>query len=261
MRNNNTTHYQQNPLWQKLAELPLETGFVQRLARENEWGVLFTEQVIGEYRRFLYLTQVAEHAVTPSKAVDEAWHLHLLYTRSYWEVLCGEILGKPLHHEPGTGKPEDSVHFAAQYARTQESYQQVFGEEPPSRVWGTTKPQKAGSLGRKRARGWLATGLGSVALAGASGDPAAGILIIALIFGVIILVAILSANDKRRNGRRDSHGDSGGGSCGGFFIASSCGSGDSGGDAGGGDAGGGDGGGSSCGSSCGGGGCGGGGGD
>ncbi|WP_309714680.1 hypothetical protein [Armatimonas sp.] len=257
MRNNNN-HYQQNPLWQQLAALPLEEGFSKRLARENEWGVLFTEQVIGEYRRFLYLTQVAGHAVTPSKAVDEAWHLHLLYTRSYWEALCGDILSKPLHHEPGTGKPKDEVHFAGQYAKTQESYQRIFGEEPPSCVWGTKKPQKAVSLGRKRALGWLATGLGSVALAGASGNPAAGILILALIFGVIILVVILSASDKRRNTRRGTHGDSGG-SCGGLFIASSCSSSDSGdsggGDSGGGgDAGGGDGGGSSCGSSCGGGG-------
>lgn len=252
---NNTT-YQQDPLWQKLADFSLEDGFIKRLARENEWGVSFTEQVIGEYRRFLYLTQVAGHAVTPSKAVDEAWHLHLLYTHSYWEALCGEILGAPLHHEPGTGKPKDEAHFAAQYAKTRESYQRIFSEEPPSRVWGMKKPQKSVSLGRKRALGWLATALGSVALAGASGNPAVGILIIALILGVIILVAVFSS---RRSSHRDSGGSCSGGSCGGLFIASSCGSSDSG-DSGGGDSGGGDGG-SSCGSSCGGGGCGGGGGD
>ena len=239
---------QNKTLFDQLEAFTFPASFLPRLCRENSWSASHGKAVLAEYRRFLYLAATSPHPVTPSIAVDQAWHLHLIYTRSYWEVLCGEILGKPLHHEPGTGKPEDTVHFAAQYARTQESYRQVFGEEPPSRVWGTMKPQKAGSLGWKRALGWLATGLGSVALAGASGNPAAGIFILALIFGVIILVAILSANDKRRNGRSDSHGDSGGGSCGGLFIASSCGSGDSDGDAGGGD-----GSGSSCGSSCGGG--------
>ena len=70
LNNKTTTPYQEDPLWQKLAGFPLDEGFSKRLARENEWGVLFTAQVIGEYRRFLYLTEVAGHPVTPSKAID-----------------------------------------------------------------------------------------------------------------------------------------------------------------------------------------------
>jgi hypothetical protein len=49
-----------------------------------ESGVTYlTDRAIGEYRRFLYLTQIAAHDLTPSKAIDSIWHLHLLYTQSY----------------------------------------------------------------------------------------------------------------------------------------------------------------------------------
>ena len=249
MRNNTkTTHYLDDPLWQRLVALPLEDGFIKRLARENGWGVFFAEQVIGEYRKFLYLTQVAGHPVTPSKAVDEAWHLHLLYTHSYWDELCGEVLGKPLHHEPGTGQAGDTVHFAAQYECTRASYQRIFGQVPPTGIWG------AGSSKRRRTQGWVATGLGSAALVGASGGDIAVALACFGLVGVVIAAAARSSRPSNR-GQGTGSCDSGGSSCGGFFITSGCGTTDtSGSDAGGGDSGGGDGGGSSCGSSCGGGG-------
>jgi len=41
--------------------------------------------------------------VTPSDTVDQAWHLHLIYTGHYWEELCGKVLGLQLHHEPSAG--------------------------------------------------------------------------------------------------------------------------------------------------------------
>ncbi|MEK6230809.1 MAG: hypothetical protein N2A42_03075 [Luteolibacter sp.] len=33
-----------------------------------------------EYKRFVALAMLAGHPVTPSEEVDQAWHLHLVYT-------------------------------------------------------------------------------------------------------------------------------------------------------------------------------------
>ena len=109
--------------------------FSARLARENGWSRGFARRVIAEYKRFVWLAMRAGHPVTPSEEVDEAWHLHLCYTRSYWDRMCGEILGKPLHHGPTEGGKMEDEKFAGWYARTLESYRSHFGEEPPADIW------------------------------------------------------------------------------------------------------------------------------
>jgi len=96
-------------LWQKLESFPLDDPssglrFSDRLARENGWSAAHSSGVIAEYRKFLYLCATAGHPVTPSDAVDQAWHLHLCYTQSYWDDLCGDILRFPLHHGPTKGQ-------------------------------------------------------------------------------------------------------------------------------------------------------------
>ena len=79
-------------------EGPAALTFTKRLARENGWNVAFAERVIAEYKRFVYLALVAGHPVTPSDEVDQAWHLHMLYTRSYFDRFCGGVLGRQHAH-------------------------------------------------------------------------------------------------------------------------------------------------------------------
>ena len=67
--------------------------------------------------------------------MDQAWHLHLCYTRSYWDELCGEVLGAPLHHGPTRGGRDEGAKFEDWYERTLQSYQRIFGQEPPSDIW------------------------------------------------------------------------------------------------------------------------------
>src|SRR5690349_2852278 len=74
--------------------------FADRLAKENGWPAGYAARVVDEYRKFVFLAAAAGHPVSPSHDVDEAWHLHLVYTRSYWEELCGKVLHMKLHHEP-----------------------------------------------------------------------------------------------------------------------------------------------------------------
>ena len=75
-------------------------SFSQRLARENGWTHHFAKRVVEEYKRFMFLAVATGHPVTPSEQVDQAWHLHLVYTGSYWKDFCGNVLGQPVHHGP-----------------------------------------------------------------------------------------------------------------------------------------------------------------
>jgi uncharacterized protein (TIGR04222 family) len=108
--------------------------FAQRLAKENGWSAPFTQRAIEEYRRFAFLAVTAGHPVSPSDAVDQVWHLHLLYTRSYWRQFCGEALGRELHHEPSVGGAGERAKFEDWYEKTLASYRRFFGE-PPRDLW------------------------------------------------------------------------------------------------------------------------------
>lgn len=108
--------------------------FADRLARENQWSDMHAERVISEYKRFIFLAMVAGHPVTPSDEVDQVWHLHLLYTRSYWKRFCGEVLGRELHHDPTAGGRNERSKFEHWYDRTLESYSKIFGP-PPQDIW------------------------------------------------------------------------------------------------------------------------------
>jgi hypothetical protein len=203
-----------------------DVRFSQRLAKENGWSASFTHAALEEYRRFVYLSQVAGHPVTPSDAVDQAWHLHLLYTQSYWEDLCGEILGGPLHHGPTRGGAAEDRKHTDWYRMTLDSYREEFGSEPPSNIW----PQGCGKFGRKPEwqrvnvnRHWLLPKVSPVAvtamigvaiLAGCTGqgssDAIFGLVILSLILVFVVAYLVQKSSEansksKRSNTRRRSH--------------------------------------------------------
>ncbi len=132
-------------LWTDLARFDFDSlgateglpgsGFTSRLARENGWSRAHACSVIDEYRRFVFLSQVLDHRVTPSDQVDQAWHLHLTYTRSYWDDLCGRVLEQPFHHEPTRGGAVEGAKFEDWYTRTLQGYERWFGEKPPAEFW------------------------------------------------------------------------------------------------------------------------------
>lgn len=112
-----------------------ELTFARRLARESGWSQAYAERVVEEYRRFLFLACAAGHVVTPSEQVDKAWHLHLTYTRSYWDDLCRNVLCRPLHHNPTKGGNAEQEKFVDLYQQTLASYRKLFGQEPPRDIW------------------------------------------------------------------------------------------------------------------------------
>ena len=109
--------------------------FSDRLKRENGWSDIFTSRVIDEYKCFLYLACVAGNEVTPSEEVDQVWHLHLIYSHSYWFDLCGNVLRKSLHHGPTKGGISENSRYAENYSATLQLYQREFEATPPSDIW------------------------------------------------------------------------------------------------------------------------------
>lgn len=149
-------------LWKKLEAYELDAPdaslpFTSRLAREQGWTHAEAARAIGEYKRFLFLAAVAGHPVSPSEPVDHVWHLHLLYTRSYWKSLCQKVLGFELHHEPTQGGHNEREKFDDWYARTLESYRLHFNESPPPDLWPPPGAKKvsAGARWFDPARYWL----------------------------------------------------------------------------------------------------------
>jgi uncharacterized protein (TIGR04222 family) len=109
--------------------------FSKKLADQQKWPAEYTQRVIEEYRRFIFLCCISPKGASPSKAVDEAWHLHLTYTRSYWEAFCKNTLGKDIHHHPSNGGDKEDHKHSNWYNETLELYEEVFDEEPPADIW------------------------------------------------------------------------------------------------------------------------------
>lgn len=240
--------------------------FSARLARENGWTRAFAHRVIEEYRRFVYLAMTAGHPVTPSEQVDQAWHLHLTCTRSYWERLCGEVLGRPLHHEPTRGGAVEASKFSEWYARTLDSYGRAFGHAPPPDVWPPPAKRFAPAPRTRQvsdATHWIvrkprlrrgpltaAAGIGALLVTAACTASEAGTLLAVFVaLGVVAVMAISGRAEPESAAVRKQRADGGATDGGGWHGWGADNDGDGGGDCG---DGGGDGGGG-----CGGGGCGG----
>lgn len=126
-------------LWDRIAAHPFENpdiafDFVRRLARTMGWSLETARAGIEEYRRFCFLAATATELVTPSEEVDEIWHLHLTYSRDYWEVWCPTVLDRSLHHDPTAGGPVERSRFHVQYAETLARYETCFGP-PAAQFW------------------------------------------------------------------------------------------------------------------------------
>jgi uncharacterized protein (TIGR04222 family) len=111
-----------------------EFGFTRHLMKNHGWTLTYTQRAIAEYKKFVFLTVVANHQVVPSDQVDQVWHAHVLLTKSYWEEFCPKVLGKKLHHHPAQGGKTERAEFHHLYIQTIASYRHFFGS-PPIDIW------------------------------------------------------------------------------------------------------------------------------
>jgi hypothetical protein len=169
----------EHALLQRLTAFSFDEGtpalpFEARLARENGWTPGYARRAIEEYRRFMFLAAIAGHPVTPSDQVDQVWHLHLLYTRSYWDRFCKDVLQRRIDHHPTMGGREEGTKFLRWYDDTLASYRRHFGE-PPADIWSSAAVRFGDDLcyvrvnGRRnlimpKARLWLLAEIGTAAI-------------------------------------------------------------------------------------------------
>lgn len=232
----------QSELWSSLQAFEFdppgtELTFVQRLARECGWSRAHAEDVLAEYRRFLLLAASAGHPVTPSEEVDQAWHLHLAYSRSYWQDLCGRVLGRALHHGPTRGGHAEGAKFRDWYEQTLASYARTFGRTAPEHIWPAPEQRFAEATRFRRIdthASWilprrtvthaalaLTTLLAASCALDATREEGRGLLLSLMGVGVTALIAVLGSwlrtlprPRARRQGRRrpaqtDGHASTG----------------------------------------------------
>ena len=100
---------------------------------ERGWDGEMFDVAVNEYKRFLELKlKYPKKTFSPTKLMDEIWHLHILDTRTY-SAECDGIFGKFLHHNPSFGSwdsdfQSDRLNLSQQNLR--EYYPKLFGESP-----------------------------------------------------------------------------------------------------------------------------------
>ncbi|WP_294286967.1 hypothetical protein [uncultured Chryseobacterium sp.] len=216
-------------LWNRLQHFTLdhpeaEFPFSKKLAKEEKWTESFTQKAIEEYKKFVYLCCTLPNGASPSEVVDKVWHLHLMYTRNYWEEFCPDILQRKLHHHPSNGGKSETEKHSKWFRETLENYRKVFGELPPEEIWLRKKPDGFRTFFQKYIHLPVLLLLLSVISCSGNGNMAfAGFFFIFIIW---IIIKSVNGNNKGN--------DSGGSSC----FSGTCGGNDSSGS------------GHSCGSSC-----------
>jgi len=109
--------------------------FWHKLTKEYGWSLDYSKNAFYEYKRFIHLAKVYGCRVTPSIVVDKVWHMHMTFTKSYWNELCQDVLQMELHHAPSSlGKKAEREDNEC-YEKTKELYLAEFGEVPPSKFW------------------------------------------------------------------------------------------------------------------------------
>jgi hypothetical protein len=138
---------EQHDLYERIQAFAFDEGkpelpFSARLSKDNGWPKLYSLRVVEEYRKFAFLMAAADHMAVPSDQIDQAWHQHLQYTRS-WADFCRNAMRQTIDHEPTRGGCAETDRFKDLYERTLASYGRFFGE-PPEDIW----PRAALRFGR-----------------------------------------------------------------------------------------------------------------
>jgi hypothetical protein len=131
-------------LWDKIKKFELDDpdaalSFTKRLSRENGWTLEYSIRTVYEYKKFIFMLCISDHSLTPSDQVDQVWHLHLLYTHSYWIDLCQQTLGRQIHHGPTKGGKAEGDKYSQLYEKTLQLYKTLFEYSAPIDIWPSSE--------------------------------------------------------------------------------------------------------------------------
>ncbi len=213
-------------LWNKIKAFQFDDEavsfkFSNRVARENGWTKSYTFRVINEYKKFVFLCCISENGITPSDPVDQVWHLHLTFTKSYWTDFCKNTLQKEIHHNPTKGGMQEGVKFNDFYTNTKQIYISKFAEDPPVDMWQPNAIRFT-DINFQRinlAKYWLIKKptdivkkqmiiLGLIVI-GLTFIQATGKYLPITIFAVIIILLLVFEGKNKGKGKEDNNTDSG----------------------------------------------------
>lgn len=226
---------QNDALWKRLQKFSPDNSdvdypFSKKLEKEENWTEAFTRKAIDEYKKFVYLCCILPNGASPSTVVDKVWHMHLTYTRNYWEEFCPAVLQKKLHHNPSEGGINEQVKHRKWFDETLNYYQEIFGQEPPKDIWSEEREKLRQTQWLNRFK--VLSLLSVIFLVCSCSEAVQSFLSVFFIIpGFIILIYFLhkafgSKNDQHHSNKKDSGDNSSGAGCGGDSssgCSSSCG--------------------------------------
>lgn len=82
--------------------------------------------------QFLKVASVANAPVSPSKAIDSAWHAFILHTRDY-TAYCEEQFGRFIHHQPTSAEVSNQENYVLARTLAEELFGSLDEAVWPSR--------------------------------------------------------------------------------------------------------------------------------
>jgi hypothetical protein len=112
----------------------VDLALLRRKLREPDHGEPWPADLIDfcfrEYRRYLCLHMMFPNAsLSPTRAMDEIWHRHILDTRTY-AVDCDRLFGGYFHHDPYFGLRSEQEREPLRLAHDELAtlYERVYGD-------------------------------------------------------------------------------------------------------------------------------------
>jgi hypothetical protein len=106
-----------------------------RLRKKPPIPIEWIDDALLEVRRFLALQSLVNEPVPMCSAtIDEVWHVLIMFTHHY-AALCGQSLGRFVHHRPTAGhvlaSTDASAYAREIFAAFRERYESYFGPIHP----------------------------------------------------------------------------------------------------------------------------------
>ena len=103
--------------------------FFEKLLAEVK-NVNLARRAIREYKKFMYLAYISPDRVVPSYYIDKVWHIHLIFTKHYWDEFCPNVLGKRIHHTPSEDTKDYKNVDSYDLNKTENLYEREFDLPP-----------------------------------------------------------------------------------------------------------------------------------
>ena len=138
----------------EIDEYPVPYFMAERISKLYNFPIHFSEGLIIEAKRMLYLCVLSDDNVAPSDRVDIAWHEMILFTKFYKDYT--DHIGYFIHHIPnppsiGFEKKENYFmiliefylkkifHISSRgtdvYKKTKDNYKKYFNIDPNPLYW------------------------------------------------------------------------------------------------------------------------------